>query len=97
MDFSTYQRLARETAFYPAASGLMYCALGLAGEAGEVCNDVKKIIRDGADKKAKIDEELGDVLWYIALVAYENGTDLAAIAEGNIAKLQARHTRMFHG
>ena len=50
MEFNQYQELARSTAIYPAEYGLVYTALGLAGESGEVAEKVKKLIRDGDDK-----------------------------------------------
>ena len=46
-DFNAYQRSAATTAIYPAEHKVLYPALGLAGEAGEVANKVKKLIRDG--------------------------------------------------
>ena len=72
MDFNDYQQRANETAIYPEEYKLTYPTLGLAGEAGEVAEKVKKIVRDGKDIKAEAHEiakELGDVLWYIAAVA----------------------------
>ena len=61
-----YQRKAKETAIFPADKALEYLSLGLVGEAGEVANKVKKLIRD---KKVLLDttvisSEIGDVLWY---------------------------------
>ncbi len=101
MDFPQYQQQAAETAVYPGAGqpmGLLYTALGLSGEAGEVSNKVKKIIRDqygvvSAEKRAAIAEELGDVLWYVAMVATEVGADLGEIAALNLAKLESRAMR----
>jgi len=68
MDFSTYQNGARKTAVYPEAAKVIYPALGLSGEAGEVANQVKKILRDNAgelteERRTKIIDELGDVLY----------------------------------
>ena len=71
---------------------LVYPALGLAGEAGEYVDKVKKTIRDGL-KLADYEEmakELGDVLWYLAVSAEYLGFDLSAIVEMNMQKLNAR-------
>ena len=67
-----YQELARETALYPEKLGLYYTALGLTGEAGEVAEKVKKMIRDNKtreDCQIDIMNELGDVMWYLANLA----------------------------
>lgn len=93
-----YQRMAEETANYPRESALDYVTLGLAGEAGEVANKVKKIIRDDAgaltdEKRHAIAEELGDVLWYVAMSAKEIRYSLDEIALLNYAKLRSRAKR----
>lgn len=101
MDFRQYQNVAGETAIYPGqgeTAGLMYVALGLTGEAGEVANKVKKIARDANGvidpvRAADIAEELGDVLWYVAMAATELGADLGEIAALNAAKLESRKLR----
>jgi NTP pyrophosphatase (non-canonical NTP hydrolase) len=73
---------------------IMYCALGLVGETGEVIEQVKKSWRNDMkvtdDRKEKIREELGDVLWYASQLATELSLDLEDIAVGNIVKLQNR-------
>jgi NTP pyrophosphatase (non-canonical NTP hydrolase) len=97
--FEEYQQAARETALYPRRlENLEYPTLGLAGEAGEVANIVKKIQRDAggvttSETRAKLKDELGDVLWYISACADELGLTLAEIAEFNVKKLAARHRR----
>ena len=73
MDFTTYQQKSRETAIYKNELKVLYPALGLAGEAGEVCEKIKKIYRDkdgdmSSDDRLAIRKELGDVLWYICLL-----------------------------
>lgn len=95
MDFSAYQELAYKTAIYPNEVKVIYPALGLAGEAGEVSNQVKKILRDNegkltGERRAKIMDELGDVLWYVAALATDMGVDLSAVAAANIEKLADR-------
>ncbi|MDD4625094.1 MAG: nucleoside triphosphate pyrophosphohydrolase family protein [Candidatus Paceibacterota bacterium] len=104
MEFNQYQEEARKTAIYPGqGSNYIYPVLGLVGEAGEVAEKVKKIIRDSngdisEEKKADIEKELGDVLWYLANFAEELGIRLEDIAEKNIEKLKSRQERgKLHG
>jgi len=99
MTFEEYQAEAKTTALYPGRlSNLEYPTLGLAGEAGEVANVVKKIQRDHAgvitdEVRGKLKDELGDVLWYISACADELGMTLSEIAQYNVAKLAKRHGR----
>lgn len=99
MNFEEYQAEARQTALYPRRlQNLEYPTLGLAGEAGEVANIVKKIQRDFGgeiteETRRKLKDELGDVLWYISACADELGLTLAEIAEFNVEKLARRHKR----
>ena len=94
MDMNDYQAQARITAIYPEDLDLIYTALGLTGESGEVAEKVKKMIRDGTElnivKKGEIALELGDVLWYIANLAHEIGVSLETIAKTNIKKINNR-------
>ena len=99
-----YQQESRTTARYPdLGSNLIYPTLGLAGEAGEVADKVKKLIRDRdglVDQNFKQDLalELGDVLWYIAQLCTELGMTLEDVAEKNIEKLNSRSRRgTLHG
>ncbi|MGB7202040.1 MAG: nucleoside triphosphate pyrophosphohydrolase family protein [Pyrinomonadaceae bacterium] len=99
MNFEEYQSEASQTALYPRRmSNLEYPTLGLAGEAGEVANIVKKIQRDNDgvitdEIRGKLKDELGDVLWYISACADELGLTLDEIAEYNVGKLAKRHKR----
>jgi NTP pyrophosphatase (non-canonical NTP hydrolase) len=99
MDLSDYQARSRATAVYPdAGDNLLYPTLGLCGEAGEVAEKVKKMIRDddgvlSDERREALSKELGDVLWYVAQVSTEAGLDLDAIAAANIEKLLARQRR----
>lgn len=99
MNFEEYQSEASQTALYPRRmSNLEYPTLGLAGEAGEVANIVKKIQRDNDgvitdEIRGKLKDELGDVLWYISACADELGLTLNEIAEFNVGKLAKRHNR----
>ena len=99
MQLSDYQRDSRATAVYPdAGRNLVYPTLGLSGEAGEVAEKVKKLIRDDGgvltdERRAALGKELGDVLWYVAQVATEAGLELDAIAAANLEKLRSRQAR----
>jgi NTP pyrophosphatase (non-canonical NTP hydrolase) len=96
LDFTDYQQEALSTAVYPGrGDNLIYPTLGLTGEAGEVAEEIKKMLRDdGGDltleRRARIIAELGDVLWYVTALADELGTSLAAVAAGNLEKLNRR-------
>jgi NTP pyrophosphatase (non-canonical NTP hydrolase) len=98
VELSEYQRRSRRTAQYPREAWLTYPALGLAGEAGEIAEHVKRIIRDDAGvisdrRRAALAAELGDVLWYVAGLASELGLDLDQIADANLEKLLSRQRR----
>lgn len=99
MNFKEYQKKAATTAVYPHIDeypivGVMYAALGLAGESGEVAENVKKSWRNKMriteSRKEKIRDELGDVMWYVAQLSSELGLDLDEIAKNNLSKLLAR-------
>ncbi len=87
-----YQKLAMKTAIFPSDMGVYYATLGLAGEAGEIANKVKKFIRDGhsVEKEKELISELGDVLWYVAAVADVIGVSLEDVAKDNMYKLAER-------
>ena len=65
MNFNEYQKLARSTAVYPEEHKVVYPALGLCGEAGEVADKIKKTIRGDSslvNVTGSIADELGDVV-----------------------------------
>ena len=99
MELNDYQRESRKTALYPdVGNTAIYPTLGLVGEAGEVADKVKKILRDKKgvfDKNSKdaIKFELGDVLWYISQLASELGYELEEVANTNLQKLNSRKSR----
>jgi NTP pyrophosphatase (non-canonical NTP hydrolase) len=99
MNFKEYQEKSRKTAIYPNAdNNFVYPTLGLAGEAGEVAEKIKKVIRDKKGvidnrKKKEIEKELGDVLWYVSQLASELGLSLEEVAKKNIEKLYSRMDR----
>ena len=92
MTFDEYQVFARSTSVYPQKYKVMYPALGLCGEAGEVAEKVKKSIRDGKSLEG-IGLELGDVLWYISALADDLGVTLEEVAQANVDKLKSRMIR----
>lgn len=72
---------------------LAMSGLGLAGEAGECADIIKKALfhKNKPIDEDKLADELGDVMWYLSIIAYCIDVPLETIMERNIAKLQARH------
>ena len=106
LTFDKYQDATAKTAVYPKTrtgdlSAVSYCALGLSGEAGEVANKVKKLLRDGdsPEKRKAIQKEIGDCLWYIARLLDElGGFHMGETAQQNTDNLKARAERgTLHG
>lgn len=99
MNLNDYQSAALVTAVYPnQGSNFAYPALGLAGEAGEVADKLKKVIRDNDGVltdpvRDAVAKELGDTMWYIAVLAQELDYDLETIAQNNLDKLASRQQR----
>ena len=88
-----YQLLAQKTAIYQQK--IWYPVIGLGGEVGELLNKCKKVLRDnsGFFEQKNVEEitaEMGDVLWYLAMLATDLGIDLEDVAANNIQKLEAR-------
>jgi NTP pyrophosphatase (non-canonical NTP hydrolase) len=98
MKFHTYQEAARQTDQRQGAdlADVAVHLLGMVGEAGSVATEYKKLLRDGpahTAAKARIREELGDVLWYTAALATKLGLDLDDIARANLEKTRDRWLR----
>jgi NTP pyrophosphatase (non-canonical NTP hydrolase) len=99
MDFNEYQKKAIETAGYPTiGEKFVYPALGLAGESGEVLEKIKKIFRNEGgmitdECRLSIKKELGDVLWYLAMLSHEFGFSFEEVAQLNLEKLTSRLER----
>ena len=99
MDLNSYQMKACETACYPnIGENPIYPTLGLTGEAGEVSDKVKKVLRDNdgifdKDVSNSIMLELGDVLWYVSQLSSELGFELEYVANENLKKLDGRSLR----
>lgn len=93
MNANEYQLLAMRTA---NDGDLVNAALGLAGESGEVADLIKKVEFQGHIlDEDKLVEELGDVLWYVALAAETLGVPLEDIMRRNIDKLWSRYPAGF--
>lgn len=93
-----YQEGALDTRGYPGTLAITYPALGLAGEVGEVCELLKKAMRDDgglirSDRHERLLYELGDVLWYLAVLASDLGLSLGEVAQANLDKLADRKRR----
>ena len=89
MTLNEYQEHALETAIYPAESRIIYPTLGLTGEAGEVADKVKKIIRDNhkeftLEKKAEIMKEIGDVLCHLGTPLFFSGLFCGGAENGKL-------------
>lgn len=119
MDFATYTRVAHDTAIYPTdytltgqSAGVVYNALGAAGEVGELAaellglalsahagklaNQAKKLIRDDAgritdERRLKLLDEAGDVLWYLNELTRSLGSSLEECAGQNLRKIGQRN------
>lgn len=91
MEFSDYATIARTTRVEPdeLPAAVMW-ALGIAGEAGEVVEKIKKCWRDGELDRDGVLKELGDLLWYTTALAEELDSTLTEVAMMNITKLQKR-------
>jgi NTP pyrophosphatase (non-canonical NTP hydrolase) len=97
--FDEYQKGCKKTALYPnVGRNYIYPTIGLMGEAGEVANKVKKLIRDDnseitKEKRKEIAYEMGDMLWYIAQLSTELGLKLSDVVKMNQKKLLSRKIR----
>ena len=93
--FADYQKSAMDLRLNHD-NRITYATLGLVGEAGELANKVKKLLRGDPQREelmAGIRAEMGDVLWYLAALADDLGSDLSEIAGENINKLHSRQNR----
>lgn len=98
MNLNDYQTEAMRNKIYGYGSTIIYPALGLGNEAGEVQGKIKKVLRDSdgdfnEENKLAIADECGDVLWYLAALTEDLGYTLQQIAELNITKLTSRRER----
>lgn len=99
MTLDEYQKKALRTASPKTKlNELFHLVLGLNGEAGEVAEKIKKIVRDEQSDFSKLDrddinKELGDVLWHVAVLADYFDIKLDDVASANIKKLASRQRR----
>lgn len=100
MTLDDYQKQALTTVIASDSEfrDLLHWVLGINGEAGEIAEKVKKIIRDkngevSDDDKAEMAKEVGDVLWYLAVFAHHLGVSFEEVAQQNLDKLQSRKAR----
>lgn len=98
-EFDEYQDFCKGTAKYPnVGNNLTYPVLGLCGESGEVAEKVKKLFRDSGgvltpEVRKAILKEIGDVAWYVAMVAHEIGYNMSDVITENKDKLTSRKER----
>ena len=100
MTFNDYQKRALTTVISnrDKFKDTLHWVLGINGEAGEVAEKVKKIIRDKDGKitaadRQELAKEIGDVLWYLAVFAHDLGFSFDEVAQANLKKLQSRKAR----
>ncbi|GAJ25240.1 hypothetical protein JCM15457_95 [Liquorilactobacillus sucicola DSM 21376 = JCM 15457] len=95
MEFNEYQEAAKRT-LYGNEQVLTNCALGLAGESGQVIDLIKNYTFKGKDlDRAEMVHELGDVLWYLSQIAAWADISFDEIAENNIQTLNKRYPHGF--
>jgi NTP pyrophosphatase (non-canonical NTP hydrolase) len=94
MNVNEYQLSAKATAIYPPNRAMEYLVCGLVSEAGEVAGVHKKYIRDkytANEYHTRMTDEIGDVLWYVAMLCNEMDINMEEVMENNINKLFDRH------
>lgn len=97
--FNEYQNFVKTMKVYPEPHAIVYPALGLVGEAGEISEKVKKWLRGDRElDREGLLKELGDPLWYIAALADDLGYTMQEVVDANVAKLSSRKDRgVLHG
>jgi NTP pyrophosphatase (non-canonical NTP hydrolase) len=94
MKFNEYQDFVKTTKVYPKEHSIVYPALGLSGESGEIAEKIKKWLRgDRLLPKEELIKEVGDVLWYCASLADDLGVTFEEVAQINVEKLSSRKDR----
>ena len=90
-----YQELCKRTAGEDNEHAILNWGLGIAGEAGDVAGCIKKTVFHKNDQKQGIKENLGDTMWYIAMICNHFGWDLQEVLNENIEKLNKRYPEGF--
>jgi len=92
-----YQDLCKKTAkkFDSEEKEILTWGLGITGEAGDVASCIKKTFAHDNDKRNGIKENLGDALWYAAMICNFFGWDMQEVLEENIKKLGKRYPQGF--
>lgn len=98
-DIDRYQReRAEENGVIDHDKAVVLYSLGIAGEAGEVADYMKKVLGHGKtfDRKTLV-EELGDVMWYVSQLAYTHDIPMSEILAANTSKNRERYPFGFNG
>lgn len=92
--FEEYQEFVKSMKVYPEKHAIVYPALGLVGESGEIAEKVKKYLRGDKElDREGLLKELGDPLWYITSLADDLGYTLQEVVDANVEKLSSRKER----
>ena len=91
------QKICKKTAkkFGSQEREVLTWGLGIAGEAGDVASCIKKTFMHGNDQKKGIRENLGDTMWYIAMICNSFGWNMDEVLGENIKKLSERYPKGF--
>jgi len=98
MNLNEYQELCKRTAkkdFQTNSEEIMCWGLGVTGEAGDIASCIKKTFAHNKDVKEGIKENIGDMLWYTAMICNFFGWDLEEVLNENIEKLKKRFPEGF--
>lgn len=96
-DLKEYQELCKKTAkkFETPEKEILTWGLGITGEAGDVASCIKKTFAHDNDQRAGIRENIGDALWYAAMICNFFGWDFQEVLNENIEKLKKRYPQGF--
>ena len=97
MNLKEYQKLCAKTAkkFKRKEDAIINWALGISGEAGDVAGCIKKTMYHGNDQKTGTRENVGDTMWYLAMICDYYGWNLEDVLQENVEKLKARYPKGF--
>lgn len=94
MNINQYNEFVKAMKVYPEKHAIVYPALGLAGESGEIAEKVKKWLRGDRELDADLlVKEIGDVMWYVVSLADDLGFTLQEVINANVEKLSSRKER----